>query len=313
MLWESTEPQSALQRRFGLDSFDEAVRWLTKGLAEAWAIDVEACDRIMISGDNAIAWVGTDRGPLVAKWSRARERFVRFAAIADLLQALHEQGVPVAPPLASVDARLRVIVDSGSSPLSMTVQPQIAGDLLDITDETAVRRAGACLASLHSALAIHRDSRLIEAEPGHSLDLHRRIEAWLEHGDAGRVPAASARLRDQIASLPQIDTEPQLIHNDYRASNILTVGSEVLAVIDFDEVALDYCVRDLANAFVVLGTHFTMWQPTPVSVRDTFLEGYESVRSLTRLEHRWLQALVLWRSITAIPAGDDPAGWANAV
>jgi Ser/Thr protein kinase RdoA (MazF antagonist) len=162
-------------------------------------------------------------------------------------------------------------------------------------------------------LAIHRDSRLIEVEPGQSLDLRQRIETWLELEDPGTAPTASARLRDQIASLPQIDSEPQLIHNDYRASNVLTAGSEILAVIDFDEVAWDYCINDLANAFVLLSTRFTNWQPTPASVRDTLLEGYQSVRSLTRLEHQWLQALVLWRGIKAIPAGDDPAGWANAL
>jgi Ser/Thr protein kinase RdoA (MazF antagonist) len=195
----------------------------------------------------------------------------------------------------------------------MTVQPQIDGDLLDTTDVTAVRRAGACLATLHSALAIHRDSRLIEVEPGRSLDLRQRIGRWLELADPGMAPTASARLRDQIASLPQVDSEPQLIHNDYRASNVLTVGSEILAVIDFDRVAWDYCINDLANAFVLLSTRFTDWQPTPVSVRDTFLEGYQSVRPLTRLEHQWLQALVLWYGINAIPAGDDPAGWANAL
>lgn len=195
----------------------------------------------------------------------------------------------------------------------MTVQPQIDGDLLDTTDEAAVRQAGACLAILHGALAIHRDSRLIEVAPGQSLDLRQRIETWLEFEDAGTAPTASGKLRDQIASLPQIDSEPQLIHNDYRASNVLTAGSEILAVIDFDGVAWDYCINDLANAFVLLSTRFTNWQPTPASVRDTLLEGYQSVRSLTRLEHQWLQALVLWRGIKAIPAGDDPAGWKNAL
>ncbi|WP_433161283.1 phosphotransferase enzyme family protein [Kribbella sp. CA-247076] len=313
MLWEPTEPQSALRGRFGLDSFDEAVTWLTKCLTQAWAVEVEACDRILISSDNAIAWVRTSRGPLVAKWSRSRGQFLRLAAIADLIRALHEHGLPVAPPLSSVDSRYRVIVDSGSLPLSMTVQPLIAGDLLDTTDETAVRQAGACLASLHGVLSMQGDSRLIEPEPGQSLDLRQRIETWLDLKDVGRAPAASARLRDHVGSLPPVDTEPQLIHNDYRASNILTAGSEILAVIDFDEVAWDYCISDLANTFVLLGTHFTDWQPTPASVRDTFLEGYESVRSLTCLERRWLQALVLWRGIRVIPAGDDPAGWADAV
>jgi Ser/Thr protein kinase RdoA (MazF antagonist) len=311
MLWESTDPQQALQERFRLDSFDDAVSWLSKALAQVWAIEVEACDRILISDNNAIAWVRTDQGALVAKWSRAQPLFARFTAVADLLRALHEQGVPVASPLTSVDGQHRVIVDSGTLALSMTVQPQIDGDLLDTTDETAVRQAGACLASLHIALATYRDDRLIEAP--RAQDLRERIEKWLDHDDTGIAPAASARLRELTAPLAPIDTEPQLIHNDYRASNILTAGSEVLAVIDFDEIAWDYCISDIANAFVLLSTRFTKWQPTPASVRETFLAGYESVRPLTSLESQWLQPVLLLRGIRAIPAGDDPAGWANAL
>lgn len=312
MLWESADPREALQTRFGLDTFDDAVGWLTAALARAWAIDVQACDRIVISDANGLAWVHTDRGALVAKWSRAQDQFARLAAIADLLPALHRHGVPVAPPLASVDARHRVIVDSGTARLSMTVQPLVHGDLLDTTDAAAVRRAGACLASLHRALAAHGNGVLAGSDAGAG-DFGRRIETWLERGDTGAAPAASARLRQRIAALPPIDTPPQLIHNDYRAANIITAGSEVVAVIDFDAVASGHRVHDLANAFVRLGTHFTHWRPTPPCVRDALLDGYESVRPLTPLEHRWLPVLALWYGITAIPAGDDPAGWAAAL
>lgn len=311
MLWESTDPRTALRTRFGLDSFDDAVGWLTGGLARAWAIGVEACDRILISDHNALAWVRTDQGTLVAKWSRDQSQFARLSAVADLLVALRERGVPVAPPLAAVDGRYRVIIDSGAALLSMTVQPHVDGDLLDTCDAAAVRRAGACLASLHLALAAHRDGPLVGGGP--PVDLHRRIGTWLERDDAGRAPAASADLRDRIASLPTLDSEPQLIHNDYRAGNILTAGSRVVAVLDFDRAGWDYCVTDIANAFVRLGTRFTDWRPTPASVRGTFLEGYQSVRPLTPLEHRWLQALTLWYGIGAIPSGDDPAGWADAL
>jgi len=321
MLWESTEPQGALRDRFGLDSFDEAVSWLTKVLSEVWAIEAVACERIIISDNNAIAWVRTDQAVLtdqeglVVKWSRAQEQFDKFAATAELIDALHAQGVPVAPPRASVDGELRVIVNSGPWPLSMTVQPAIEADLLDTSDETAVRAAGACLATLHHALATHQDSRLTGRTTGSEQEqsLHQRIETWLESHDAGLAPAASERLRDHLTSLPAIDVEPQLIHYDYRASNVLTKGSEVVAVLDFDEVGRDYCVIDLANAFVLLSTRFTKWQPTPAGVRETFLDGYQSVRPLGPLERQWLEVLVLWRGITAIPPGDDPAGWANAV
>jgi len=322
MLWESVEPRGALKSRFGLDSFDDAVSWLTKVLAEVWALEVDECERIIISDNNAIAWVRTDREELVLKWSRAQEQFAKFAATAELIHALHTQGVPVAPPLPSVDGELRVIISSGPWPLSMTVQPAIDADLLDTTDETAVRAAGACLATLHRAFAVHQDSRLTgrvfatqqdSRLTGSEQSLHQRIETWLEFHDAGLAPVASGRLRDQLPSLPPIDVEPQLIHNDYRGSNVLTKGSEVVAVLDFDDVGRDYCVIDLANAFVLLGTHFTAWQPTPAGVREIFLEGYQSVRPLSPIERQWLEVLVLWRGITAIPPGDDPAGWANAV
>ena len=312
MLWESSDPHTALRERFGFDGFDDAVGWLATTLAHAWGVEVQACDRILISDQNAIAWVRTDRGAMVAKWSRHQERFARFTAIADLLAALHRDGVPVAAPLAASDGRHRVIVDSGSPPLSVMVQPLVEGDFLDST-EAAVRRAGACLASLHRALAGHCDDRLTEAGPGVPVDLRGRVEAWLDHQDAGRAPAASARLREELASLSQIDGEPQLIHNDYRSANILTAGSEILAVIDFDEVVVDHCVSDLGKASVLLCTRFRDWQPAPARLREALLAGYESVRPLTGLEHRWLGALTLWTGIAMIPAGDDPAGWADAL
>lgn len=311
MLWESAEPQSALKNRFGLGSFDEAAGWITRVLADAWAIEVHTCERVIISDHNAIAWISTDHGALVAKWSRDKDQFVKFAGTADLLDALHKEGLPVAPPLAATDGGHRVVIESSS----VTVQPHIDGELLDITADTAVRRAGASLARLHGALATQRDSRLTKLgrHTGGTLDLRRRIENWLQHEDTGRAPAASERLRERIASLPPIDSDPQLIHNDFRSSNVLTSGTEIVAVLDFDEVALDYCVSDLANASVYLGTRFRNWQPTPASVREALLLGYETVRPLTRLERQWLHALTLWQGITAIPPGDDPAGWARAV
>jgi homoserine kinase type II len=72
-------------------------------------------------------------------------------------------------------------------------------------------------------------------------------------------------------------------------------------------------VSDIARASVYLTTLFRNWHPTPPHVRQTFLDGYQSVRSLTTLQHDWLQALILWLGIKAIPTGHDPAGWANAL
>jgi len=262
---------------------------------------------------NAIAWVGTGQGTLIAKWSRARHQFPRLAATADLIHRLHQQGIPVPSTVSSIDGEHRVIIDSGSQALSTTVQQWVDGDHLDTSASTTVLEAGACLAQLHHAMSNHADGRLMPKQGDLDLDLRQRIERWLDSEDPGATPQASARLRAQIAALPPLDAQPQLVHNDYRGSNILIARSRVVAVLDFDEAGLNYCMYDLANAAVLLNTRFTNWQPTSRAAREALVAGYRSVQPLTESQQLWLEALVLWRGITAVPPGDDPAGWAEAV
>ena len=75
----------------------------TSSCRRTWAITVEACPRVVISDQNAIAWADTDHGRLVVKWSRARERFARLEASTRLLRTLADHGVPVAVPLVTRD------------------------------------------------------------------------------------------------------------------------------------------------------------------------------------------------------------------
>jgi aminoglycoside phosphotransferase (APT) family kinase protein len=103
------------------------------------------------------------------------------------------------------------------------------------------------------------------------------------------------------------------VHNDFRAANILTRSSRIVAVLDFDEVAWTHPVADLAKAGVYLGTRFRDWRPTPSAARAELRAGYESVRPLDPVERRWFDVLVLWYGICAVPGPTDPAGWADAL
>ncbi|WP_041289817.1 phosphotransferase [Kribbella flavida] len=316
MLWEPVEPEGALRERFGLLGFDGASDWVAEVLAEVWGIAVEGCDRVVISDANAIVWMRTEQGRLVVKWSRAEQRFEELAASARLLGALAARGVPVAAPVPAVDGRTRVVLGGPSGKLSVAVLPEIDGDWLDVGDEAAVHAAGACLASLHHALAEYADAdpAVSHGATGDSgEDLRERLTKWLATDDRGVTLAASQRLAAAVAALPPLDTREQLVHNDYRAANLLTRDSAVVGILDFDEIARQHPVHDLAKAFVYLSTLFTEWKPTAPGVRRTFLAGYESVRRLSPAEHAWLETLALWVGIQAVPTGDDPAGWAKAL
>lgn len=143
--------------------------------------------------------------------------------------------------------------------------------------------------------------------------LKERIDDWLAGEDRGFAPEASRQLKDLLSGSPELDDEPQLVHNDFRAANILTRDSKVIGVLDFDDVVVDHRVNDLAKACVYLSTRFTEWRPTPMAVRQTLRAGYESVRPLGPAEARWFEILVLWQGLQAIPGENDTARWASAL
>lgn len=311
MLWESVNPDEALRRRFGFAGFAEAVDWISTSLADRWAVTVRSCRRVVISDHNAIAWVESDRGALVIKWSHALSHFDGLAASTQLLRRLGERGLPVAVPIATAVGQDRVVLDGPAGPLSVAVLPELDGDWLDVGDPTAVRAAGACLAAVHLTLRDYTDPRLWLPAEVESPD--RRIQSWLSDGDPGFAPEASARLTALIADLPPLDGRSQPVHNDFRAANILMRDGRIVGVLDFDDVAWDHPVSDLAKAGVYLGTRFTNWRPTPDTARRQLRAGYESVRTLTPHETRWLEVLTLWQAIMAIPHRHDPAGWTQAL
>ncbi len=306
MLWEATDPQAALRERFGFNDFDQVGDWVTQVLGETWGLTVVRCSRMVISDQNVILWAGSDRGDLVVKWSRARESFGRLDASTRLLRPVAGQGVPVATPFATLDARDRVVLDGPGGALSVTVLPEITGDWLNVDHPEQVWAAGACLAQVHRALGT-----ITAPMPGD--DPKERIEGWLAGADRGFAPAASRRLGELLAAAPELDDQRQLVHNDFRAANILTQGSAITAVLDFDEVRVDHRVSDLARAGVYLGTRFTDWRPTSAAVKHTLRAGYESVRPLSRAEAQWLEILLLWHGLAAVSAPDDPDGWASVL
>ena len=139
--------------------------------------------------------------------------------------------------------------------VSLGVSPVIIGDLLDVGDFGQVAEAARMLATLHQALASYP----------HAVD-----------GDRPAPP-------------------DQLVHNDFRAANILHDGQRITAVLDFEDVAYRTRVADLAKATVLLGTRYHDWGPTSPEVRRAFLAAYCDLIPLTRAEQAELE-----RGISAV-------------
>ena len=299
MLWETVDARQALRDRFGFDSEHEAAAWCRSALAERWGIAAGDCARIVISDRNVIAWYASDGGSdggLVVKWSADAGAFPRLGASTRLLHHLDARGVPVAAPIPSRDDDVRPRVSGPLGDLSVAVLPEVSGDWLDVADPVAVRDAGACLARIHGAL------RAIawEAPTTARLDDPRsEVLRWLRSDDAAGPAGPRRRLERLLADAPDLRGTVQPVHNDFRAANVLTRASSVVAVLDFDEVIVAPPVFDLAKASVYLGTRFRDWGPTSPEVRARFRAGYESVRPLGDDEARWFELVVLWLGLRA--------------
>ena len=260
MLWEAHDPRGALKARFGFSDADVAGRWVAATLAEYWGVRIDSCDRIVISDLNALAWVGTPLGRLVAKWSVASDRFARLEEIARLTRWLDGQGVPVSAPVPARDGRIQIEVDGAS----IGVQRQIEGKLLDVANLHQVGAAGAVLARLQDALAAYPDAERVPAMPDSSQPLRPltvRVTNWLDSG-AQHLPATVRdTLRLLVADAPPDRLPTQLGHWDFRSANILCVGAEVAAILDFEQIRRDHRVVELARSAVMLGTRFRNWGP----------------------------------------------------
>jgi homoserine kinase type II len=305
MLWEAHDAHGALEERFGFRDAESAGHWIAATVHEHWGIRIDSCERIVISGRNALAWVTTPSGRLLAKWSVAPERYPRLSQIARLTHWLDGSGLPVSAPVQSSDGRLQVEVDE----VSMCLQRVIQGDLLNVDDAEQVHAAGAILARFHHALAAYPDADQVVPPEGRPKPLAARVTDWLDSAGEHVPRAGRDTLRALVADAPDDRRPTQLVHGDFRSSNVLCAGPKIAAVIDFEEARLDHCIDEVARSAVMLGTRFRDWGPVSAEVRTMFLSGYQSVRQLTPTELSWWDVLVLWYAFALVPPGDDPTGW----
>lgn len=245
MLWETAVGAEELTRRFGFVHAADAASWVIDVLHRHWNLEVSRCNRIVISDQNAMAWVEADRRSLIAKWSARQERFDHLIEAAQVVSWLDGVGIPVAAPIAAIDGRCLIEFGAvGVKPrlprqadrLLVGVLPVACGDLLAVDDHRHVADAGRMLAKLHEALA---------AYPGLVGGRHREARV-------------------------------QLVHNDFRAANILHDGCGISAVLDFEEISWKTRVADLVKASVMLATRYRAWGPTSDSVRADFVEAYDA-------------------------------------
>ena len=301
MLWESTDPQVTLTQRFHFATAAAAQQWLVAAVADTYGIIVTSVDRLAMSSYNLIAWLTTNKGPLLAKCCAFADAHQHLLKCGELVQWLAQAGLPVSPPLVSTTGAVQNRCDH----LSISVQRVIAGELLEPTDTEQAHATGVTLAQLHQALASYPQAALFTSPvpiPALSTAVAERVTQEMAALTDTALVEGSKRLLEQIQRLDTTLLSPQLVHGDYRAANLLWQAGKIAAVLDFEEVRWGNRINDLAWAAVHLGTRYHDWGPVARTVHQTFLRGYTAIEPLTAEETAWLPLLLTWHTINLTDA-----------
>jgi len=267
-------------------------------LPQLWPIAPVRAFQPRAEGSNNHTWqVDTATGAYILRAypSHARPAHVRHehAILAALAAACPPFAVPA--PLVTRAGPTYATLAAGAGRRLLALAPLLPGSPPDVGDPAQVRALGAALGALHRALAP------LVAPPG--APALPPVRAFLRPAAIARALAAApldpdrrgtlaellARASARAAALPSA-LPRQIVHRDFDPSNVLLIGGQVGAVLDFEFAAVDLRVVDLALALhgcVRLGMG---GDATDAAV---FVAGYAAVAPLTAAECRALPTALL--------------------
>jgi Ser/Thr protein kinase RdoA (MazF antagonist) len=198
-----------------------------------------------------------------------------------VLLHVHEAGLPVAVPLP--DKQGRIAVRWGKQYYSLApCLPHAGGGLMPADHDQLFRNYGRTIAQMHRALATFPQHRLGEIgradlesevfEIGVPIILRFLPEKQADEFQA-IIDDLTSAMRSAFPHLPE-----QLIHRDCHAGNLLSCGTEVTGIVDWDHLTIGPRILDIAYFAVQLAKH-DVHDPKKMAqwVHDfpLLLQGYE--------------------------------------
>ncbi len=188
-----------------------------------------------------------------------------------LLLWLHSRGLPVPRPLLLDRDHACYVMEH----VEGSTDPQDLDDALEQMAET--------LARLHA----------LPLEQAPALPAREDPVAWLlEH-----LPEDQGALRAALARAPAREARRTLVHGDFWPGNLLWRDGRLLAVLDWEDVAVGDPVSDLACC------HLELRYKHGLEIADRFLERYAARAAVDR------DGLALWQALVSTAALDAMALW----
>lgn len=222
---------------------------------------------------------------------------------AEVLSYLHQQGIPVAYPIARKSGGYLTEIMAPEGPRFVLLTALAEGSTPDYDSLETCRMVGQSVARMHLAsngfTTCHKRGRL---------DLQGLLETSMvsvRHHVAHRPDALSniekivKDTRTTIQAAPEGSLDIGICHGDLHGGNMHIYDGRV-TFFDFEECAFGYRVYDLATLKwgTCLGSDERRAKRWPA-----FLEGYETVRPISEPEHSLIDPFVIVRELAETAYG----------
>lgn len=225
-------------------------------------------------------------------------------AILHWMRELARHDVPVAAPIASVNARLVETVEADGQTYLVTAVEQAPGVLaerlpLTVWNDLLFRRVGQVAGQMHAV-----------AE-GYAPEPAQRRPAWDEVGNCFNEPlpealaegvfaARRAEVLDRVRALPRDAAGYGMVHADFHAANFFIDATDHrVTVFDFDDCAYGWYAMDIAMPLFDMLVVYPQADKTAFAERvlTHFLSGYLEARALDPF---WMEQLPLFLKLLEI-------------
>jgi Ser/Thr protein kinase RdoA (MazF antagonist) len=216
----------------------------------------------------------------------------------ELLEFLHQKQIPVSHPLRCHDGQLVFVVHAPEGDRYATLMTYAPGEIpLGDFNQTQSHSLGQILAKMH--LTSQDFAPTVDRRP---LDLAHLVDQSLEiilpqvqnPATIAVLQSTSKQLHQELRSLPSTPPFWVVCWGDPHSGNVHCTSDQQMTLFDFDQCGYGWRAFDVAKFL-----QMALCSGMRYSVRDAFLDGYQSIQRLTEAEIAALQPFTqvahLWR------------------
>lgn len=267
--------------------------------AEYYGLNLITFKPMHDGSDNIVYLIDTDKGAFVFRISKKYKSNNDFKFETDFIDYLYKENIPVPKPIYNIHGSIITEWDGISSCLfTFCSGTSLKIDKDHLPTPRQAFNAGIMLAKFHNTSKDYQPN----------IDPQRKMRTELERLKYKEKEFLSKyeqsedfvkAVKDVLANSLIYKTPDCIIHNDFRAQNLLFEKDNITAILDFDWACRGCALKDLGHALAEWSYPDGATEHSAEIFKE-FLNGYETIRPNINMNelHEWIYISCLSDAVT---------------